>query len=684
MATENHLAGQRSPYLLQHLHNPVDWYPWSEEAFAKAGAENKPVFLSIGYSTCHWCHVMERESFEDAGIARIMNESFVAVKVDREERPDIDKVYMAACQMIAGTGGWPLTIVMTPDKKPFFAATYIPRESGYEVMGLTDLLERIRAIWTERRDEIDTSAETITAALTVRPEAGGAGAIDREILSRAYGVFSRIYDPVNGGFGSAPKFPSPHNIIFLLRYWKYTGEKAAHDMALDTLARMRRGGIYDQAGYGFHRYSTDERWLVPHFEKMLYDQAMLGLSYLEAYQAGGGPLYASTAKEIFEYVARDLTAPEGGFYSAEDADSEGREGKFYLWTVDEIKDVLGPDDAEYAGEIYNLSAEGNFTDQAVGRKTGENILYFQVMPSDTDRFESIRKKLFAARERRTRPLRDDKVLTDWNGLMIAALAAGARVLDNDRYLAAAERAAEFIRIKMLGKGDRIMHRYRDGDASVPGNLDDYAFFIWGLIELYEAGYNTQYLDLAVRLSGSMLEYFSNDDGGLLFSPLDGERLVALTVEYYDGAYPSGNSVAFYNLVRLGRLTGDPKWGTSAKRILDGAIDGIGKYPHGHGMFLAGLQFDMGESCEVVLSGDRDDTVLQDMIRELHRRYLPQCVVLLKASHGQNPAIDRLAPFVALMNSPAGQAAAYVCRDHRCFQPVYTVADMLDLLDIKST
>jgi uncharacterized protein YyaL (SSP411 family) len=684
MAFENHLAGQRSPYLRQHLYNPVDWYPWGEEAFAKAAAEDKPVFLSIGYSTCHWCHVMERESFEDQGIARIMNESFVAVKVDREERPDIDKVYMAACQMISGTGGWPLTIVMTPDKKPFFAATYVPRESGHGKKGLAEILQLIRAIWRDQRGEVDASAESITAALAGGTETKGAGVAEHETPSRAYRIFTRIYDSVHGGFGEAPKFPSPHNILFLLRYWNSTGEESARDMALKTLEKMRLGGICDHAGFGFHRYSTDERWLLPHFEKMLYDQAMLALAYLEGFQAGGGDLFASVAREIFEYVARDMTAPEGGFYSAEDADSEGREGAFYLWTMDELREVLGPDDAEYAAKIFSLSEEGNFVEQASGRRTGENILHLQAMPGDTDRIESVRMRLLSARERRRRPLRDNKILTDWNGLMIASLAVGSRVLDDRRYLEAAERAAEFVIKKILIGGDRLLHRYLDGDASITGTLDDYAFFVWGLIELYEAGYNTRYLDLAMRLSGSMLQYFGNDNGGLVFSPRDGEPLIAQTVEFYDGAYPSGNSVAFYNLARLGRLTGDPKWEQAAKKILDGALSGIEKYPHGHGMFLAGILFSWGGSCEVVVAGDLNDSVLQKMTQEIRRLYLPQCVVLVKPSGEQEPPLDELAPFVAGMTREDGRSAAYVCRGHRCYQPVHSVADMLNLLSAKST
>ncbi len=675
----NHLIGQKSPYLLQHLHNPVDWYPWGEEAVSRARSGDRPIFLSIGYSTCHWCHVMERESFENDAVAAILNENFVSIKVDREERPDIDKVYMNVCQMMTGTGGWPLTIIMTPSGKPFFAATYLPRESMHGRTGLREILGRVIAVWKERRDEVDASADTIAAALGSGPAAAGSGQADDDLLRRASSRFADLYDPLHGGFGGAPKFPSPHNLLFLLRRWKLAGDERAGVMALETLRRMRMGGIYDQVGFGFHRYSTDSEWLVPHFEKMLYDQAMLAMAYAEAYQAGSDQLFASTALEIFEYVSRDMTAPEGGFYSAEDADSEGREGTFYLWKAGEMLDLLGGADGKHAMETYRVSESGNFRDEASGMMTGENILHLDGIPADAARIESIRKKLFAARERRPRPFRDDKVLTDWNGLMIAALALGARALGEDRYLCMAGKAASFIKNEMLVDGDRLLHRYRNGEASVRGNIDDYAFVAWGLIELYQAGFDPEHLDLALRLSASMLKYFSGGSGGLTFAPLDGERLIAVTVESHDGAYPSGNSIAYYNLVRLARITGDPAWGDAAGRILVGAGEGLREYPHGHGMLLASLQYALGESCEVVLTGDPGDSLFQEMVRELSREYRPNCVVLVRPAGDGGLVSDRLAPFTASMKSADGRPVAYVCRGNRCFPPVQSTSQLRDLL-----
>jgi uncharacterized protein len=679
MKKENHLSGESSPYLLQHLYNPVDWYPWGDEAFARAREEDRPVFLSIGYSTCHWCHVMERESFENDEVATILNGSFIAVKVDREERPDIDKVYMAACQMMTGTGGWPLTILMTPDKKPFFAGTYIPRESGGGT-GLIDLLLRVKSLWKDRRAAVLESAESAAAALggTAR-DAGAGGAVD-DITGRAFQAFSRNYDLVEGGFGGAPKFPSPHNLLFMLRYWRESGVEAARTMALETLEKMSRGGIYDHLGYGFHRYSTDARWLVPHFEKMLYDQAMMALALAEAYLAGGGS-FASTLREIFQYVLRDMTSPEGGFYSAEDADSEGKEGAFYLWTMKEIRDILGGEDAEFAAGIFNLTDEGNYFDTAVGRKTGENIPHRAGETGDPARLESVRARLLAARVLRPRPLRDDKVLTDWNGLMIAALAAGARALGEKAYLDAAARAAAFMEKEMLREGDLLLHRYRGGDAGIPGNLDDYAFFTWGLVELYEAGFDTRHLDLALRLSGAMLKYFSAGRGGLRFSPDHGERLIARTVEYYDGAYPSGNSVAFYALSRLARITGDPAWEDAAREILAGALPGLRDQPHGHGMLLAGLMTAQKESCEIVLTGDGEH--VGEMLGALRRHYLPGCVILVKDPAVEGPSLESLAPFTAAMSAPASGAAAYMCRNRACNRPVRTTGELFDLLGIKS-
>lgn len=681
MAAANHLAGQRSPYLLQHLHNPVDWYPWGEEAFDLARDLDRPLFLSIGYSTCHWCHVMERESFVDEAVAAVLNASFVSIKVDREERPDIDKEYMAACHMMTGSGGWPLNIVMTPSGKPFFAATYIPRNAGRGRMGLVDLLEKIALMWKERRPVIEESAETVYASLRAEEDTAGAGPVSRDALDRAFRALERSYDPVHGGFGGAPKFPSPHALIFLLRYWHVTGGTSARDMALHTLRSMRAGGICDQLGYGFHRYSTDERWLVPHFEKMLYDQAMMAMACAEGCLASGDALLASTLREILEYVLRDLTAPEGAFYSAEDADSEGAEGAYYLWDMKEIWEVLGPEDSDFAVGYFRLGDAGNFSDPAGGMDVGMNILHLAGPPDYSDRAESVRKRLLAARAARQRPLRDDKILADWNGLMIGAMAMGARVLDDGRYLAAAARAADFVSGAMMTAGERLLHRYREGEAAITGNLDDYAFFAWGLIELYQAGFDARHLELAGRITLSMMRYFQSESGGLFFSPIDGERRIAAVREYHDGAYPSGNAVALYNLARLARLTGDPIWDESARRLLADAGGNIMKYPHAHTMFLVGLMLMQGPSSEVVVAGERDDPALLAMLRELNRTYLPHCMVLVKHP---GASIEGPAPFTAPMGSRDGRATAYVCSEDRCFQPVHTAADMLGLLKIKSS
>ncbi|MFH1125034.1 MAG: thioredoxin domain-containing protein, partial [Pseudomonadota bacterium] len=433
----NRLIHEKSPYLLQHAHNPVNWLPWGHEAFEKAHRENKPIFLSIGYSTCHWCHVMEKESFEDPEVAGLLNETFVSIKVDREERPDLDHVYMTACQMLTGSGGWPLTIVMTPDKRPFFAATYIPKGSRFGRTGMMELIPRLRDTWRTRRDEVLASAESITQSLQGLEKESQGGDLDRSVLDRAYEELSKRFDKTYGGFSNAPKFPTPHNFFFMLRFWKRTGNSEALKMVEKTLQKIRWGGIYDQVGFGFHRYSTDREWLVPHFEKMLYDQAMLALAYLETYQAAGEGVYGDTAREIFEYVLRDMTSPEGAFYSAEDADSEGEEGKFYVWTREELRQILGEEEADLIAKVFHVEKSGNFREEATGENTGANILYLgrpiseiaadlgMPRPDLEKAMESARKKLFEARKKRVHPHKDDKVLTDWNGLMIAAFARGA-------------------------------------------------------------------------------------------------------------------------------------------------------------------------------------------------------------------------------------------------------------------
>ncbi|MDQ7785669.1 MAG: thioredoxin domain-containing protein, partial [Desulfomonilaceae bacterium] len=509
--TGNRLLNEKSPYLLQHAYNPVDWYPWGPEAFEKARTEQKPIFLSIGYSTCHWCHVMEHESFENEETAALMNGTFVSIKVDREERPDLDHLYMSVAQMMTGRGGWPLNVIMTPDKRPFFAGTYFPKESRFGRIGMDDLCNRIAELWSTRRDEVLQSAGKIVSAIRQVPDEQPGEAPDKSVLESAFRQLSQRFDPRRGGFGEAPKFPTPHNMLFLLRYWKRTGDSSALHMVEKTLEALRRGGVYDHVGFGFHRYSTDAEWLVPHFEKMLYDQAMLATAYLEAYQATGNDLYGRTADEIFTYVLRDMTSPQGGFYSAEDADSEGEEGKFYVWTLEEVRRILDDEEAEAVTEAFSLTADGNFREEATGRITGANIPHMRKSLDQVartldipveharDLVERARRKLFEAREKRIHPHKDDKILTDWNGLMIAALAKGARVLGKPEYARAAAQAADFI-LGTLRSGDgRLLHRYRDGEAGLPAHVDDYAFFIWGLLELYEASFEVKYLKTALDL-----------------------------------------------------------------------------------------------------------------------------------------------------------------------------------------
>jgi len=453
---KNHLANEKSPYLLQHADNPVDWYPWGEEAFTKAKEEDKPIFLSIGYSTCHWCHVMEEESFEDTAVANLMNDAFVCIKVDREERPDIDNIYMTVCQLLTGGGGWPLTIIMTPDKKPFFAGTYFPKESRFGRQGLMELIPQLKDAWKNQRDKILKSAGEVTQLLESYTGDAAGTELDESTLNLTYNQLLERYDKQFGGFGTAPKFPTPHHLLYLLRYWKRTGNEKALEMVENTLRSMRRGGIYDQVGFGFHRYSTDFQWHLPHFEKMLYDQALLAIAYTEGYQATGKREYRNTAEEIFTYVLRDMTSPKGGFYSAEDADSEGEEGKFYLWSDAELRNVLGAKDADRFIKIFNVEATGNFVDQSMGDKTGTNILYLKKTTGEISAelkiplekveifINSSREKLFKHREKRIHPYKDDKILTDWNGLMISALAKGSQVFNEPRYEIAARNAVDFI------------------------------------------------------------------------------------------------------------------------------------------------------------------------------------------------------------------------------------------------
>jgi len=691
----NRLINETSPYLLQHAHNPVDWYPWGLEAFERAQRENKPIFLSIGYSTCHWCHVMAHESFEHPEVARLMNEVFVSIKVDREERPDIDNVYMSACQVMTGSGGWPLSIIMTPDKKPFFAATYIPREGRFGLVGMMELIPHIRELWATRQVEALNLSDEISAVLQQTSQDKPGEKLDEATLELAYEQLAKRFDKQHAGFSSAPKFPTPHNLLFLLRYWKRSGNQAVLGMVEKTLQAMRRGGIYDHVGFGFHRYSTDSQWLVPHFEKMLYDQAMLAMAYTEAYQATGKEDYGKTAREILTYVLRDMTAPEGGFCSAEDADSEGEEGKFYLWTQEELRQALGSEEVDFVAKVFNIEKDGNFAEQATGKKSGVNILHLKKtlgeLASDLNlsqqdlqsHLEGIRQKLFAYREKRIHPMKDDKILTDWNGLMIAALSKGAQAFDEPEYAEVACRAVDFILENMREPDGRLLHRYRDGQTGVQANLDDYAFLVWGLIELYEAIFNAKYLKVALELTGDMVRHFWDEDGGGLYlTPDDGESLLVRKKEIYDGAIPSGNSVAMLNLLRLGRITATSDLDEKAARIGSAFSGSVKQLPSAYTQLMIALDFGIGPCYEVVIAGNTQAKDTKAMVRALRTRFLPNKVVLLNPVERESPEIAKLAEFTRNQWSINGRATAYVCMNYNCKLPTTDIDKMLQLLNMR--
>ena len=686
----NRLAHANSPYLLQHADNPVDWYPWGDEAFEAARREDKPIFLSIGYATCHWCHVMEHESFEDEEVARLLNEAFVCVKVDREERPDVDGVYMDVCQALTGHGGWPLTILMTPEGRPFFAATYIPRESRRGRPGLLDLVPRIRQLWQEERARLLADADEIARALQrqhaedVGETAPGEAVLTEQHLERAFVQLRTRYDAEYGGFGDAPKFPTPHTLLFLLRYWRRSGDGQALGMVEKTLRAMRRGGLWDHVNFGFHRYSTDRRWLLPHFEKMLYDQALLALAYTEAHRATGDPFYRHVAEKTLAYVARDLTGPEGAFFSAEDADSLDRhgreeEGAFYTWTEADLRTAVGDADFPFARAVFGTAPEGNVEDEATGERTGQNVLHNPEPLLDlADRFgmgegalrekiEHLRERLVAARDERPRPRLDDKVLTDWNGLMIAALARAARAFGDRRHAEAAARAADFLLQTMRTADGGLLHRYRAGEAAVPGFLDDYAFLAWGLHELYHALFDERYLEAALALHRETERRFADPDGGgFFFTEAEGEPLLFRRKDRYDGALPSGNAVAALNGLRLGRVTGDRAMEDRAERAL--SAPEVAAYPGAYTYHMVALDYAIGPGQEVVVAGERGAPDTEAMTDRLGRIYAPNAVFLLRAPGTGAAPVTALAPFTEAQVAVGGRATAYVCERYTCKAP----------------
>jgi uncharacterized protein YyaL (SSP411 family) len=697
----NHLISEKSPYLQQHAHNPVDWYPWGEAAFEKARREDKPIFLSIGYSTCHWCHVMERESFESPAIAAILNHSFVPVKVDREERPDVDHIYMMYVQATTGSGGWPMSVFLTPARLPFFGGTYFAPDDRYGRPGFAVVLERIAEAWKTQHDKILESSSNVIDQLKLHSQSapGGNAVLSKSTLDACFQYFRRTYDAAHGGFGDSPKFPRPVVLNFLLRYYHSSGRLEALDMPLHTLRAMADGGMHDQLAGGFHRYSVDERWFVPHFEKMLYDQAQLAISYIEAYQITHDPFYASIARATLDYVLRDMTHPDGGFYSAEDADSvidpatpkvKG-EGAFYLWTAQELEQLLGEPLAKLFAFRYGVEPNGNVHHDPHGEFPGKNILYvshtlaetaltflISEEAAQTQLHEAIRQ-LLEFRSTRVRPHLDDKILTSWNALMISAFAKAAHALDEPAFLNAASRAMEFILSSMYdAPSGLLLRRYRDGDARIQGFLDDYAFLIAALLDLYQADFDPQRIELAIKLAGKMRELFEDPGDGAFFTTAAGDASLVLRMkDDYDGAEPSGNSIALLDLERLAHLTDRAEFRETAERALRALSPKMAGQPVAVPQMLVAFDYSLAVRREVVIVGSRRE--VRPFLDQLRSRFLPHTVVLLVDSEDARRKLDRIFPAIAEMRELNGQSTAYVCQGYVCRLPVNEVSKFVELL-----
>ena len=697
----NKLIHEKSPYLLQHAHNPVDWRPWGEEAFTEAQEGDKPIFLSVGYSTCHWCHVMERESFESEEVARFLNEHFVPVKVDREERPDVDRIYMAFVQAATGGGGWPMSVWLTPERKPFYGGTYYPPVDAHGRPGFLSVLTQIAKAWAGDRAKVVEASEKVVEQLREQLERGAKQAVELDAgdVENGFYNFRRMFDSEHGGFGGAPKFLRPVSHNFLVRYYAKAGEKEALEMVLKTLRAMAAGGMHDQLGGGFHRYSVDARWFVPHFEKMLYDQAQLAVSYLEAYQITRDESHAEVARDIFEYVLRDMTHRSGAFYSAEDADSvidaekpeEKGEGAFYIWSHEEIVSLLGEERAEWFGYRYGVQAGGNVMQDPQNEFTGRNILFAAHSVEETaERFsqpveqlrtalEEARAVLLEARGRRVRPHLDDKILTSWNALMISAFAIGSRVLGEARYREAAERAARFLLDEMYdGETGVLPRRHRDGDTAVAGFLDDYAFLAVALIDLYEATFEWRYLEMAARLARQMIERFEDTGQGGFFSTAAGdENLVLRLKDDYDGAEPAGNSMAVWALLRLAQMTGEAGFRKTAERAVRALSGVLRSAPIGSPQLLVAYDFWRSTPKQIVFAGRRGDPALAELVREAWRRFLPHRVFLFAEPDGR---LAELQPSVRDMEPVDGKPAAYVCENFTCQLPATSVGALSKLLE----
>lgn len=655
----NQLHTQKSPYLLQHANNPVDWFPWGKEAFQKALDEDKPVFLSIGYSTCHWCHVMAHESFEDAEVAKLLNRDFVSIKVDREERPDIDAVYMTVCQALTGSGGWPLTIMMTPKQKPFFAGTYFPKRRRYGQPGLMELLKQAAMLWKTDREQLLEAGDQITAAIGLNQPAGRQEP-SRALLHKAYRQFFSQFDRTWGGFGPAPKFPSPHNLLFLMRYAGVELQPNALHMAETTLQAMDRGGIHDQFGGGFSRYSTDEKWLAPHFEKMLYDNALLLLSYLYAYQVTKNQAYADTARRTADYILRELTDPQGGFYCGQDADSDGVEGKYYVFTPDEVQSVLGEKDGKEVCRLYGIAEGGNFEGKSIPNRIGQTT---SPLPADDERLQKLRQYRLS----RTRLHKDDKVLLSWNAWTILALAKAGQVLGEEGYGNAAVKAARFIEESMTNERNRLFLRWRDGEAAHDGQLEDYAVYALALTELYRLTFSVHNLEQALLRARQMVALFEDKEhGGYYITAADAEPLIARPKEAYDGAIPSGNAVAAMVLQRLAGLTGEPFWQEAAHRQFVFLAGEIERYPAGHSFSLLALADALYAHRELICVKDKG--VPEELRQYLTTHPADNLHILLKTKENAE-TLAKCAPFTADYPVPENGEAWYLCENGACQAPV---------------
>lgn len=680
-AEYNWLVQSKSPYLKQHETNPVNWLEWSPEAFEKARREGKPVFLSIGYSTCHWCHVMAHESFEDEEVGRILNEKFIAIKVDREERPDIDHIYMSACQAMTGQGGWPLSAFLTADQVPFYVGTYFPKENKYGRPGFKDVITQLHDKFKQDPEMITSVGSQITDALQNGRKSQADSKLSIATLHKCYQQLDSTFDEVNGGFRQAPKFPTPHVLTFLLRYYKLTGNARALEMVEYTLTGMANGGIYDHIGLGFSRYSVDEIWLVPHFEKMLYDNALLATAYIEAFQVTKNQRYKDVATEIFTYVLRDMHHSEGGFYSAEDADSEGVEGKFYVWRPEEIIEVLGKEQGTLYCNVYDVTKQGNFE--------GENIPNLIKVPitafasnHDLDeaelreQLEAARQKLFDHREKRIHPHKDDKILTSWNGLMIAALSKGARALNQPIYLEKAEQAMVFIEENLVVEG-RFMVRYRDGEVKTAAFIEDYANILWGYLELYESSLKIAYLEKAKQLAQNMIELFwDKDEFGFYFYGEDNETLLVRPKELYDGAIPSGNSVAALQLLRLARLTGESEFEDKVASMFEAFGNDIDLHPSSYTYFIQAYLLTQMKTKEVVILTKDTATEKNDLLKKLAEEFYPEIFALVVDDQSK---LEKIAPFTKGYEQIEGATTYYLCENFTCLRPTTEVQTVFENL-----